>query len=119
MRRVLGLVLAAQNVRSLGRHATEHLIFTIDQKPLALDLAGLCVVRLHCSFLQFLRTVAVEAAAHVLMGRVSPSRVCFQKCRPDAVVGFLRRHAELRGWTTLRQLAFRMSLLHGAFESNC
>ena len=45
---VLRLVLALQNLSSLGGHTTENLILSVDDDPLALNLTGLCMIRLHC-----------------------------------------------------------------------
>ena len=50
MRGVGRLVLALQDVRGGDGNATENLVGCIDEDPLALDLAGLCVIRLQ-SFL--------------------------------------------------------------------
>jgi hypothetical protein len=45
---VLRLVLALQNLSCAGSHATEDLILSVDDDPLALNLTGLCMIRLHC-----------------------------------------------------------------------
>ena len=47
MRGVLRLVLALENLCGLGGHAAENLIGCVDQKPFALDFAGLRMIRLH------------------------------------------------------------------------
>jgi hypothetical protein len=47
MRRVGGLVLAAEGVGNLRRQPPEGLRLGVDHVPVALDLAGLCGVGLH------------------------------------------------------------------------
>lgn len=47
MRRVGGLVLTAKDMGGLGCNATEDHVLSVDEKPFALNLVGLCVIRLH------------------------------------------------------------------------
>lgn len=47
MRGVLRLVLAFEDLGGLGCHTTEDLVLSVDDDPLALDLAGLRIIRLH------------------------------------------------------------------------
>ena len=47
MRRVNSLFLAAQKVGGFDRHATEHLVFGVDNPPLAWYFTGFCGKRFH------------------------------------------------------------------------
>ena len=69
MRRVFGLVLAAQAQCDFGCKAAEHLIAAIDHVPVALNFQRLGREGLHCSHLICMQRIAIRLArdgAHAL-----------------------------------------------------
>ena len=84
---VLRLVLALQNLSSLGGHTTENLILRVDDDPLALNLTGLCMIRLHCFppiDCRFCRAAEASSlrrrGSRDSRGGTVRQSVCFQKC---------------------------------------